>query len=180
MSARERQVVADREPMGYIVAPDGPIRSFGSILPQPGALCGDVYELPEKTLDLPDFWTLDPIGTLYADQLDVTPQHVENLTGIAGVTSRVEWFGIDYYGEFWVNRPGECTFQLFSDDGAQLSIDGYPLIDQDGVHAVEVHEARVRLEAGRHTLHIPYFQGPGYGVALILLVKPPGGQYRVF
>ena len=78
------------------------------------------------------------------------------------------------------DRPGEYTFQLFSDDGAQLSIDGYLLIDQDGVHAVEVHKARVRLEAGRHTLHIPYFQGPGYGVALILPVKPAGGQYRVF
>jgi hypothetical protein len=178
--ARESRAAAYRSGPDYIVEPNGPIRSFGTILPRSDSLCGDVYEIPETTLALPDFWTLDPIGALYTDELDVPPQHVENLNGLPGVTNRVEWFAIDYYGDFWIAAPGEYTFQLFSDDGARLYIDDNLLIDQDGIHSLMNHEERITLNAGRHSLHLPYLQGPGYGVALVLLVKPPGGEYRVF
>ena len=178
---RESQAEEDRkrESKDYIYAAKGPIRSFGTILPQPGAMCGDVYELPEGARNLPDFWNHDPIGTVYTYELNVPPQNIMSSSAIPGVTKTVEWFGIDYYGEFWIDAPGEYTFQLFSDDGARLYIDGNQVVDLDGLHIVLNREVQIHLDAGRHTLHLPYYQGP-QGLALMLLVKPPGGQYRVF
>ncbi|MGA2852363.1 MAG: hypothetical protein ABSE46_25435 [Terracidiphilus sp.] len=46
------------------------------------------------------------------------------------------------------------------------------LIDDDGIHSPHAIEAGVLLDAGRHTIHLPYFQGPMY-VNLILKVQPP-------
>jgi hypothetical protein len=180
---RESQAEEDRKPRDYtkdyLDAKKGLIHSFGTILPQPGAMCGDIYELAEGTSTLPDFWSLDPIGTVYAYQLDVPPQHNLISSAIPGATNRFEWFGVDYYGEFWIDEPGDYTFQLFSDDGAMLYIDGNPLIDLRTWHIVLNRETRVHLDAGRHDLHLPYYQGP-MGLALMLLVKPPAGEYKVF
>ncbi len=176
---RESQAQKDIARVGYLPALDGPIRSFGSIVPQSGAMCGDVYELPEGTPRLPDFWSLDPIGTVYTHELDVPAQNIKNSSAIPGVTAKIDWFGIDYYGEFQMETAGDYTFQLFSDDGAKLYIDDDLLIELDGLHDMLGREARVHLDSGRHTLHLPYFEGPG-GLALILLVKPPDGELRVF
>lgn len=178
---REAQAGEDRKrpAMHYLNATNGPIRSFGTILPQSGAMCGDVYDVPALTRALPDFWDLDPIGTVYADELNVPQQNIVSSSAIPGVTKAAEWFGIDYYGEFWIDTPGDYTFQLFSDDGAKLFIDDNVLIDLNGLHDVLNREAQIHLEAGRHTLHLPYYQGPG-GLALMLLVKPPDGDYEVF
>ena len=161
--------------------PSGSIRGFGSVVPRPGAFCGDVYELSASTTDLPDFWDLDPIGSLYVDWLAVPDQVVTKTEGIPGVTSRTAWFSIDYHGEFWITTPGEYDFKLTSDDGARLYIDDQPVIDLDGVHAAQDRDGHITLSAGRHTIHVPYFQGPPVSLALVLQVKAPGEeQFRVF
>jgi hypothetical protein len=180
---RESQAIEDRKTKDlttdYIYAAKGPIRSFGTILPQPAAMCGDVYELPQGVRTLPDLWNFDPIGKLYAYELNVPAQNLTPASAIPGVTRSAQWFGIDYYGEFRIETPGDYTFQLFSDDGAKLFIDENLLIDLSGLHLVLDREATVHLDAGRHSLHLPYFQGP-LGLALMLLVKPPDGEYKVF
>jgi hypothetical protein len=176
---QEDRAQADIARVGYLRALDGPIRSFGSIVPQAGAMCGDVYELLVGTTQLPDFWSLEPIGTVYTYELDVPAQNIKSWSAIPGVTAKVDWFGIDYYGDFRIKTAGDYVFQLFSDDGAKFYIDGHLIIDLDRLHDVLGKEARVHLDAGRHTLHLPYIQGPG-GLALILLIKPPGAEYRVF
>jgi hypothetical protein len=161
--------------------PYGSIRGFGSVVPRSGAFCGDVYELPALTAGLPDFWDMDPIGSLYADWLAVPDQVVTRTEGIPGVTNRTAWFGIDYQGEFWVATPGEYDFVLTSDDGARLYIDDQPVIDLDGVHAAQDRDGHITLSAGRHTIHVPYFQGPPDSVALVLQVKAPGEEkFKVF
>jgi hypothetical protein len=176
---RESQAQADIARVGYLDALDGPIRSFGLVVPQEDAMCGDVYELPVGTPSLPDFWALNPIGTVYTQTLDVPAQNIKSSSAIPGVTPKVDWFGIDYYGNFRIKTAGDYAFQLLSDDGAKLYIDGHLIIDLDGLHDVLGKNARVHLDAGRHTLHLPYMQGPG-GLALSLLIRPPGGEYRVF
>ena len=160
--------------------PMGSIRGFGSVVPSPESFCGDVYELPNLTSGLPDYWDMYPIGSLYADTLNVPNQDITDTVGIPGVTSRITWFGIDYHGAFWIQTPGEYQFRLSSDDGARLFIDDQPVIDVDGVHAVTKGEGRITLSAGKHTIHVPYFQGPPTSLALILQVKPPAGEYKVF
>jgi len=156
--------------------------SFGSILPKPNSLCGDVYELPKGTRMLPsDFWNygnnIDAVGALYTYSLNVPYQFLTE--GLPGVTSRPEWFGIDYHGEFWVAVPGEYRFKLSSDDGAELFIDDKQLINEDGVHSPLTGERSIQLTAGRHTIHVPYFQETMH-VALILQIKPPGADFKVF
>ena len=160
--------------------PLGSIRGFGSVVPSTGSFCGDVYELSNITAGVPNFWDLYPIGSLYTDALNVPDQIITYTDGIPGVTSRSEWFGIDYHGEFWIKTPGEYLFRLSSDDGARLIIDDQQIIDVDGIHPVTKREGRITLSAGKHTIHVPYFQGPPTSLALILQVEPPDGDYRVF
>jgi hypothetical protein len=156
--------------------PLGSIRAFGSVVPSPASFCGDVYELPKATSGLPDFWNMDPIGSLYVSSLNVPNQDITETTGIPGVTSRVDWFGIDYHGDFWIATPGEYEFKMSSDDGAELYINDDLVIDTDGVHPIVTKKGRITLSAGRHTIHVAYFQGPPLSLALILEVKPPAAK----
>jgi PA14 domain len=160
-----------------IVRPaEGPIGSFGSIVPAPHAFCGDVYELPHSSLSLPDFRELDPIGSLYTSALDVPDQIFENTSGIPGVTPRTNLFGIDYHGVLWVTNPGNYQFLMISDDGAILRIDDKEVIDLDGLHMAEGKSGKIHLDAGRHTIAVPYYQGAVNAVALELWIKPPGAH----
>jgi len=34
--------------------------SFGSVVPLPGSMCGDVYELSAETTKLPEYWNMVP------------------------------------------------------------------------------------------------------------------------
>jgi hypothetical protein len=38
----------------------------------------------------------------------------------------------------------------------------------------------IKLNAGRHTIHVPYFQGPVDAVALQLWVKAPKEDWKLF
>lgn len=162
-----------------LTLPVGPIGSFGSIVPDLSALCGDVYEL-EGLSRLPDFWVLPSVSAIYTDTLNVPNQQFWNSRGIPGATRKTEWFGIDYYGKFWVRDGGEYQFRLEADDGAKLLIDDQLVVDLDGVHPAIAREGKISLNAGSHLIHIPYFQGPLGAVALILSVKEPNGSYKTF
>lgn len=172
----------NRQPRAWIRPSPGPIGSFGSIVPAPRSFCGDVYELlPEASNRLPDFRELDPIGSVYASSLDVPNQFFSNTSGIPGVTPRTNLFGIDYHASFWVRTPGEYRFRLAADDGAVLQIDDKEIINLDGLHSVDSAAARVQLDAGHHTIHVPYYQGAVNSVALELWVKPPGAtRWSIF
>jgi len=152
--------------------------SLGSPVPAPNSLCGDVYELPQTTLFLPDdFKSLNAVGAVYTNSLSVPESILPE--GLPGSTPRSDWFGIDYYGEFWVTKPGKYEFVLSADDGADLYIDERRIVDDDGIHPPQTVSGTVKLDAGRHTIHLPYFQGPTY-VSLVLQVKPPDGILDVF
>ncbi len=150
------------------------------ITPRENDFCGDVYELSSGASQLPDFWNMEPVGSIYTDKLEVWDQDIDQADGIPGATHTNLWFGIDYYGEFYVTKPGEYAFELQADDGAKLEIDNQPLIDLDGIHPVSAKTAHVNLAVGPHTIHVPYFQGTPTRLALVLQVKPPGEGMRVF
>jgi PA14 domain len=158
----------------------GDIRAFGSATPGENTFCGDVYELPVNTSSLSSFQELDPVASLYTNTLDVPNEDITRMGGIPGVTHSSVWFGIDYYGKFYVTNPGEYLFELQSDDGSRLEIDNRLLIDLDGVHQVDKQTAKVTLSAGWHSIHVPYFQGPPTALALVLSIQPPGEPIRPF
>jgi hypothetical protein len=177
---KKMQKEANQVQNGYVMPPSGPIGSYGSVFPKPGSMCGDVYELADNTSDLPDFWDLESIGTLYTYSFNVPNQLSSTIAGLPGITTRTVFFGIDYHGKFWINHAGEYRFDLFSDDGAELLIDDKSLINVDGVHPVRGREGAASLEVGEHTMNVRYFQAYPYAVALVLLVKPPGEEYKLF
>jgi hypothetical protein len=165
----------------YVVPPQGPLGSFGSVVPRPNAFCGDVYELHAGIQRLPDFRALDPIGSIYTDSLAVPNQVFEGTNGIPGVTDRTTWFGVDYHANFWVRDAGTYNFEMTSDDGAILQIDDQRVIDLDGLHSAVAKPGRIKLDAGRHTIHIPYYEGTPYAVALSLFVRGPGEEdWKIF
>jgi hypothetical protein len=160
--------------------PVGTVRAFGVVNPLPNSFCGDFYEVSLGAAVIPDFWNLDPIGALYTNELNVQDQDTTGAAGIPGVSHSVMWFGIDYYGEFYITKPGEYKFDLESDDGSKLEIDNQQIIANDELHPAKSMTGKVNLAVGRHTIHVPYFQGSPPGVALILTIKPPGESTRPF
>ncbi len=159
----------------------GDIRAFGSVLPKQDAFCGDVYELSVGATSIYDLGELDPVASIYTNTLNVPNQDITRMGGIPGVTHSSLWFGIDYYGKFYVTKPGEYSFELQSDDGSRLEIDNRLLIDLDGAHPVAQQTATTTLSTGWHSVHVPYFQGPPTALALVLLIKPPDDEsFRPF
>lgn len=139
---------------------------FGTAGAVPFAVQGRVYYIPEESEQLPDFSRLRPVGTISTTQLNIPPQSFT--AGFPGVTDRFEWFAIDYQGRINLPQAGTYTFRLTSDDGSKLFIDGREVIDNDGIHGVEVRDAQATLTAGLHELRVQYFQGPREDIALIL------------
>jgi hypothetical protein len=158
----------------------GDIRAFGSVTPSENTFCGDVYELPVGATSLHDLGELDPVASLYSNTLDVPNQDITRMGGIPGITHKIVWFGVDYYGKFYVTKPGEYVFELQSDDGSRLEIDNRLFIDLDGQHATAKQTATITLSAGWHSIHVPYFQGPPTALALVLRIQPPGESMRPF
>ncbi len=158
----------------------GDIRAFGSVTPGDNSFCGDVYELSPGVSSVSELGEFDPVGSLYTNTLDVPNQDITRMGGIPGITHSSVWFAVDYYGKFYVAKPGEYVFQLISDDGSRLEIDDNLLIDLDGVHPVDEMTAQNALSIGWHSIHVPYFQGPPISLALVLSIQPPGESMRPF
>ncbi|SHI43951.1 alkaline phosphatase family protein [Pseudozobellia thermophila] len=59
----------------------------------------------------------------------------------------------------------EGTYKLYtrSDDGSKLFIDGKPVVDNDGDHAVKEIGGQVKLDPGLHQLEVLWFNGEGDG-----------------
>jgi hypothetical protein len=151
---------------------------FGVSVVLPAGLAGQIYKIKPESKKLPNLEKLKPVGTIYTYSLEITPRDFTQ--GIPGVPDLLEWFAIDYTGKFYVAEAGEYRFQLTSDDGSKLWIDGKEVIDNNGLHVPETVEGKVKLTKGVHTMHVAYFQGPRYHVALVLDVVPPGGRRIAF
>ena len=154
-----------------------PPSSFGTVTPVVTGLCGDVYQLAPWTVHVPRFSELEPIGAVYTPALAVyTPFFTE---GIPSLTSRTEWFGINYQGSFWVDEPEEFQFELIADDGAKLYVDRRLVIDNDNLHPSQSARGKIRLKTGEHSIRVAYFQGTRTEVALVVSVKT-GHKWRLF
>lgn len=91
----------------------------------------------------------------------------------AKVIGNADNFGIRWEARFSVERDGEYTIHLGSDDGSRLIIDNEMLIDNDGVHGVEFKSKTLPLAAGEHSLQIDYFEAQG-GEELYVFIEGPG------
>jgi PA14 domain len=168
--------VVAASPLGSAQEPAIP--TFGTTVVGSGGLLGVIYRISPLSKFLPDFLQLDPLGVIYTSELNVTPRSFRE--GFPGVTDRFEWFAIDYSGRFWAQKPGLYRFEITSDDGSKLYIDGRLIVNNDGIHPPVTKLATVALDVGVHRIRISYFQGPRESVALVLRVAKPGEEWRLF
>jgi len=155
-----------------------PPAKFGTTVVIPAGLRGQIYHIKKGSIGLPDFRKAKPKGTIYTTTLNVPTQNFD--VGFPGVTKRYEWFAIDYTGRIWIRSPGVYYFRLLSDDGSKLYLDDRLVINNDGEHAPRPADGAIELGVGIHRIEVGYYQGPRYGVALVLSVAPPGGSMRIF
>lgn len=158
--------------------PAADVPTFGTTVVIPSGFRGEIYRIHHRTRCLPDFRSLEPIGAIYANALNVPTRWFKE--GFPGVTRRFEWFAIDYTGRFWIDTPGTYRFALMSDDGSKLYIDGRVVIDNDCQHPPEKKESEIALTGGIHRIRVSYFQGPRFQVALVLSVAGEGERWRIF
>lgn len=94
----------------------------------------------------------EPVMHRYRD-IDFRWGHEAPLDVIPG-----DWFSAYFDTCISVDEDADVTFQLVSDDGARLFLDGKQIIDNWGRHAVTSKGATIRVEAGVHHLKIEYFE----------------------
>ncbi|TVR42697.1 MAG: hypothetical protein EA402_11200 [Planctomycetota bacterium] len=93
---------------------------------------------------------------------------IENRTDISG----------RFIGTLVVEVSGNYTFFTNSDDGSRLFIDGEEIVDNWGMHGMQLREGSIDLEAGRsYAIQVDWMQGGG-GAGLIVEWQPPGSEER--
>jgi len=81
-------------------------------------------------------------------------------------------WGVKFSGFIEIPDDGKYRFWITSDDGAQLSIDGAMVVDNDGVHPATEKAGTATLKAGLHSLEVVYFQGGGESEFKVLWAPP--------
>lgn len=157
---------------------DPSIPTFGTTVVISSGLRGDIYLIPAGTAWLPNFNHLKPLGTIYTTRLNIPRTSFQQ--GFPGVTSRYEWFAIDYTGNFWIEKMSAFRFGLTSDDGSKLYIDGHVIINNDGIHPSSGCSTTIQLAHGIHSIRVSYFQGPRFELSLILGISKPGEPWQIF
>ncbi len=82
-------------------------------------------------------------------------------------------FALLFEGTISVPNSGRYSFELGSDDGSRLEINGQRVIDHDGTHTHSPKTGGINLKPGDHTYRLHYFQGTGPS-SLTLRWRGPG------
>ena len=129
-----------------------------------GALKKFRYRVYEGSWNkLPDFEKLKPVKT------------GEAASGIADTnfSKKRDNFGIVIEGELEIKKKGKYTFNLGSDDGSRLLVNGMPVVVNDGIHGVVRKSGSANLDQGVNLFRIEYFEKGG-GEHLSLDMSGPG------
>ena len=135
-------------------------------------MVADVYSLRNGTQSVTEMRRRKPIKRVCLAQLNIAPRDFRE--GFPGMGTTNEWFGLDIRFTVNVAEAGTWELMLLSDDGAILSIDEQDVINNDGIHAASPEMAMVKLDKGLRNFRVRYFQGPGFGLALMLGWRKPG------
>lgn len=123
------------------------------------------YKYYEGNWDnLPDFDKLTP------STKDKLPDGIFDI----GVSRRADNFGLVFEGTLNVPTTGDYRFDLYSDDGALLTIGMALKINNDGLHAIETGKSgTVNLQKGAYPIKVEFFEKFG-GEGLNLSWSGPG------
>ncbi|SIN94788.1 PA14 domain-containing protein [Singulisphaera sp. GP187] len=157
------------------VRPSGRMPALGLTGNEAGELAAyllrDLHEAAEPNLkysyfegtweNLPDFAALTPLKTGKTVGIDLT------------VARRSDNFALLFEGFFNIDRDGDYTFYLKSDDGSRLLLDGKVAVENDGIHAPKERRGTIRMVKGTHPIAASFFNG-GAGAEFDLDYSGPG------
>jgi len=110
---------------------------------------------------LPDFSLQSPTAEGIAHNFTLEPR-LQNTN-----------FGFRYLAQLKVPASGDYQFFLTSDDGSRLSINGNPIINNDGLHGAITKTTTINLTTGMHSIDVDFFQRTG-GQRLTVEWQGPG------
>lgn len=157
------------------VRPSGRMPALGLTSNEAGDLAAyllrDLHEAAEPNLtysyfegtweNLPDFAALTPVKTGKSVGIDLT------------VARRSDNFALLFEGFLNIERDGDYTFHLKSDDGSRLLLDGKVAVENDGIHASKERRGTIRMTKGTYRLAAAFFNG-GAGAEFDLDYSGPG------
>ena len=96
---------------------------------------------------LPAFSSLTPIyqGSLANGLIDLRPSRMK------------DYFGMVFEGKLNAPRAGDYQFQIASDDGARVIVNGKKVVEHDGLHGASLKKGTIQLSAGTHKIQVEYF-----------------------
>ncbi|MCF7885743.1 MAG: alpha-L-fucosidase [Candidatus Marinimicrobia bacterium] len=98
---------------------------------------------------LPDFKKLKPIKVSYAKNISLNN------------SQQKEYFGLRYTGFLKIEQDAVYKFNTVSDDGSKLYIDNKLVVDNDGLHSMNLAEGSIPLAKGFHKIEVQYFDKTG-------------------
>ena len=142
---------------------------FNKVEPKPAVKSGKRKGLSRSVYNgdwnaLPDFSAMTPAETGTADAVQL------------GVERFPEYTGLRLEGTFTVDATNVYRFNLVSDDGARLWIDGELVVDNDGLHSASGKTGAIALAKGAHAIRVDYFNKTG-GAALSLSMAASGKEF---
>jgi hypothetical protein len=88
-------------------------------------------------------------------------------------------FAFLYDGVIDVTTAGHYAWEIGSDDGSQLFIDGVLLIDNDGLHPHQDMDRTIAMDVGEHWVRMAMFQNTGQSSATIRYRVPGSSAWVV-
>ncbi|MEM7522333.1 MAG: Hint domain-containing protein [Pseudomonadota bacterium] len=122
------------------------------------------------------FDTVD--GSLGGGQTVYNAGGADNLDALASNASAAvlgdsgELFGLRVTTTIDITTAGVYTFDVRSDDGVILYVDGVPVVSDDSLHAPRNRDGDIDLSSGQHEITIIYFERTGQNVLEVDIQGP--------
>ncbi|MCP5062661.1 MAG: DUF4981 domain-containing protein [Ignavibacteriae bacterium] len=115
---------------------------------------------------LPNFLKLTPVKTGFIDHFNLDK-----------IVTNKDHYALWLFTSINIVEDGEYIFYLGSNDGSQMAINNKLIIDNNGEHGYQVKSGKIKLNKGKHSLELKYFQSGG-GQELKVFWKGPGFEKR--
>jgi hypothetical protein len=92
--------------------------------------------------------------------------------------SRNDDFAVRWTGKMSIFRVGRYRFQLGSDDGSNLYVDGKPVVKNDGLHGFRNRFGDYKMKKGKSDLRLEFFERGG-SAGMVLKYMGPDTKNRL-
>jgi alpha-L-fucosidase len=125
------------------------------VVPEPASNPGELVE-GLKTFyyegewdSIPDFRTMKPLKQTLIPNFNLTDRQ------------RDDYYAFEYQGYIQIDQPGVYDFYTDSDDGSNLYINNTLVVNNDGLHGMELKKGSIPLEKGFHKIKVGFFEKNG-------------------